>query len=38
MLQGEKEAEKMIVESYAALLLAFLSTERFIHHTKYLFL
>lgn len=31
MLQGEREAEKMIVESYAALLLAFLSTERFIH-------
>ncbi|PIN07643.1 hypothetical protein CDL12_19788 [Handroanthus impetiginosus] len=25
--QGEKEAEKMIVEAYAALLLAFLSTE-----------
>lgn len=29
VLQGEKEAEKMIVEAYAALLLAFLSTERF---------
>ncbi|KAL3624910.1 hypothetical protein CASFOL_031578 [Castilleja foliolosa] len=28
ILQGEKEAEKMIVEAYAALLLAFLSTER----------
>ena len=28
MLQGEQEAEKMIVEAYAALLLAFLSTER----------
>lgn len=28
MEQGEKEAEKMIVEAYAALLLAFLSTER----------
>lgn len=27
MLQGEKEAEKMIVEAYTALLLAFLSTE-----------
>ncbi|KAH6790562.1 WAPL apart-like protein regulation of protein [Perilla frutescens var. frutescens] len=27
MLQGAKEAEKMIVEAYAALLLAFLSTE-----------
>ncbi|KAK6149873.1 hypothetical protein DH2020_017398 [Rehmannia glutinosa] len=27
MLQGEKEAEKMIVEAYAALLLAFLSAE-----------
>ncbi|KAL8045869.1 hypothetical protein ABFS82_08G144000 [Erythranthe guttata] len=27
ILQGEKEAEKMIVEAYAALLLAFLSTE-----------
>ncbi|KAG6694604.1 hypothetical protein I3843_09G057200 [Carya illinoinensis] len=27
VLQGEKEAEKMIVEAYAALLLAFLSTE-----------
>lgn len=30
LLQGEKEAEKMIVEAYAALLLAFLSTERFV--------
>ncbi|KAM6550285.1 hypothetical protein CsatB_000093 [Cannabis sativa] len=27
LVQGEKEAEKMIVEAYAALLLAFLSTE-----------
>ncbi|XP_010245302.1 PREDICTED: uncharacterized protein LOC104588878 [Nelumbo nucifera] len=27
MLQGEREAEKMILEAYAALLLAFLSTE-----------
>ncbi|KAL1562705.1 wings apart-like protein 2 [Salvia divinorum] len=27
ILQGEKEAEKMIVEAYAALLLAFLSME-----------
>ncbi|XP_021902267.1 uncharacterized protein LOC110817858 [Carica papaya] len=27
LLQGEKEAEKMIVEAYAALLLAFISTE-----------
>ncbi|XP_062096625.1 wings apart-like protein 2 [Humulus lupulus] len=27
VVQGEKEAEKMIVEAYAALLLAFLSTE-----------
>ncbi|KAM7500813.1 hypothetical protein LguiA_025227 [Lonicera macranthoides] len=27
VLQGEKEAEKMIIEAYAALLLAFLSTE-----------
>ncbi|XP_075502989.1 wings apart-like protein 2 isoform X1 [Primulina tabacum] len=27
ILQGEKEAEKMIVEAYAALLLAFLSKE-----------
>ncbi|KAG8365477.1 hypothetical protein BUALT_Bualt18G0108800 [Buddleja alternifolia] len=27
LIQGEKEAEKMIVEAYAALLLAFLSTE-----------
>ncbi|XP_022139964.1 uncharacterized protein LOC111010745 [Momordica charantia] len=27
VLEGEKEAEKMIVEAYAALLLAFLSTE-----------
>ncbi|KAI4371079.1 hypothetical protein MLD38_019352 [Melastoma candidum] len=27
MLQGEKEAEKMILEAYSALLLAFLSTE-----------
>lgn len=31
ILQGEKEAEKMIVEAYAALLLAFLSTERLIY-------
>ncbi|KAG5130657.1 hypothetical protein JHK84_037054 [Glycine max] len=30
VLQGEKEAEKMIVEAYSALLLAFLSTERLI--------
>jgi len=30
LLQGEKEAEKMIIEAYAALLLAFLSTERFV--------
>ncbi|KAK4796363.1 hypothetical protein SAY86_028689 [Trapa natans] len=29
MEQGQKEAEKMIVEAFAALLLAFLSTERF---------
>jgi len=28
VLQGEREAEKMIVEAYSALLLAFLSTER----------
>lgn len=28
LLEGEREAEKMIVEAYAALLLAFLSTER----------
>lgn len=28
VLQSEKEAEKMIVEAYSALLLAFLSTER----------
>ncbi|XP_059292098.1 wings apart-like protein 2 [Lycium ferocissimum] len=27
VLQGEKEAEKMIIEAYSALLLAFLSTE-----------
>ncbi|OIV94345.1 hypothetical protein TanjilG_21685 [Lupinus angustifolius] len=27
LLQGEQEAEKMIVEAYSALLLAFLSTE-----------
>ncbi|PON36797.1 Wings apart-like protein [Parasponia andersonii] len=27
VVQGEKEAEKMIVEAYSALLLAFLSTE-----------
>ncbi|KAJ4774395.1 WAPL (Wings apart-like protein regulation of heterochromatin) protein [Rhynchospora pubera] len=27
LLQGEKEAEKMILEAYSALLLAFLSTE-----------
>lgn len=30
MLQEEKEAEKMILEAYAALLLAFLSTERLV--------
>ncbi|CAI9087504.1 OLC1v1021583C1 [Oldenlandia corymbosa var. corymbosa] len=30
VLQGEKEAEKMILEAYAALLLAFLSTERLV--------
>lgn len=29
MLEGEKEAEKMIVEAYSALLLAFLSSERY---------
>ena len=29
LLQGEKEAEKMIIEAYSALLLAFLSTERY---------
>lgn len=34
VLQGEKEAEKMIVEAYAALLLAFLSTERSIYYFK----
>jgi len=28
VLESEKEAEKMIVEAYSALLLAFLSTER----------
>lgn len=28
LLQGEREAEMMIIEAYAALLLAFLSTER----------
>ncbi|KAI4365116.1 hypothetical protein MLD38_021134 [Melastoma candidum] len=27
LLQGEKEAENMILEAYSALLLAFLSTE-----------
>ncbi|XP_077241724.1 wings apart-like protein 2 [Tasmannia lanceolata] len=27
LLQGEREAEKMIIEAYSALLLAFLSTE-----------
>ncbi|KAF6155795.1 hypothetical protein GIB67_039126 [Kingdonia uniflora] len=27
MVEGEREAEKMIIEAYAALLLAFLSTE-----------
>lgn len=30
LLEGEKEAEKMIVEAYSALLLAFLSTERLV--------
>ena len=34
LLQGAKEAEKMIVEAYAALLLAFLSTERFVNTSK----
>jgi hypothetical protein len=34
LLEGEKEAEKMIVEAYSALLLAFLSTERSICHFK----
>lgn len=29
LLQGEREAEMMIIEAYSALLLAFLSTERF---------
>ena len=38
LLQGEKEAEKMIVEAYSALLLAFLSTERSICHFKIPFL
>ncbi|KAL9263412.1 Wings apart-like protein [Drosera capensis] len=33
VLRGEKEAEKMIVEAYSALLLAFLSTERSIRDT-----
>lgn len=38
MLQGAKEAEKMIVEAYSALLLAFLSTERSVccHKPPYL--
>ena len=30
LMQGEKEAEMMIIEAYAALLLAFLSTERWL--------
>jgi len=30
LLQGEREAEMMIVEAYAALVLAFLSMERSI--------
>jgi hypothetical protein len=30
LLQGAREAEMMIVEAYAALVLAFLSTERFV--------
>ncbi|KAK9056314.1 hypothetical protein SSX86_027404 [Deinandra increscens subsp. villosa] len=30
ILEGEKEAEKTIVEAYSALLLAFLSTERLV--------
>ena len=30
LLQGEREAEMMIVEAYAALVLAFLSSERSI--------
>ena len=34
LLQGAKEAKKMIVEAYAALLLAFLSTERFVNTSK----
>lgn len=35
LLEGEKEAEKMIVEAYSALLLAFLSTERFVPFSLY---
>lgn len=37
VVQGEKEAEKMIVEAYSALLLAFLSTERFVLTTFFLY-
>ncbi|CAN6546462.1 unnamed protein product [Malus baccata var. baccata] len=32
VLQGEQEAEKMIIEAYSALLLAFLSTESIVVH------
>ena len=32
VLEGEKEAEKMIVEAYSALLIAFLSTERLVDY------
>lgn len=37
LLEGEKEAEMMIVEAYAALLLAFLSTERCLFFLSFLF-
>lgn len=36
-MQGEQEAEMMIIEAYAALLLAFLSTERLVFEFLVLF-
>lgn len=31
ILEGEREAEDMIVEAYTAVLLAFLSLERYLY-------
>ena len=38
ILEGEREAEDMIVEAYTAVLLAFLSLERYISSKDRLFL